>query len=71
MAAARTHIWHLTSPAAVGLPRLPACCLQLLVCSKTVGPIAPVTVRLEVTHVKLRGRLRLGVQLGQDAPGIQ
>jgi hypothetical protein len=50
-------------------PRLPGC-LQLLVRSKSVAGLAPLTVRLEVTHVKLRGRLRLGLVLGQEPPGI-
>jgi hypothetical protein len=45
--------------------------LQLLAKTKAVAMLAPMTVRMEVTHVKLRGRLRLGLLLGQEAPGIQ
>jgi len=52
-------------------PALVPLLLQLLVRSKAVGMFAPVTVRLEVTHVKLRGRLRLGLALAQEAPGIK
>jgi hypothetical protein len=45
---------------------------QLLVRSRAVGLLfAPLTIRFEATHVKLRGRLRLGIQLGPEPPGIQ
>lgn len=47
-----------------------AVCLQLLARSKQVGPLQPLTVRMEATHVKLRGRLRLALVLGQEPPGI-
>lgn len=61
----------MSAAAGVCLALVPFLLLQLLVRSKAVGMFAPVTVRLEVTHVKLRGRLRLGLALGQEAPGIK
>jgi hypothetical protein len=45
---------------------------QLLVRSKPLGSLlAPVTVRLEATHVRLKGSLRLSIVLGPEPPGIQ
>jgi hypothetical protein len=60
-------------PACVQFSQCSACvavCLQLLARSKQVGPLQPLTVRMEATHVKLRGRLRLALVLGQEPPGI-
>ena len=58
-------------PKLMSVVAVAALLVQLLVSSKAVGLFAPVTVRLEVTHVKLRGRLRLGLLLGQEPPGFQ
>lgn len=43
---------------------------QLLVKSKALPLLAPVTARLEATYVQFKGRLNLGLLLGSEPPGI-
>eukprot|EP00879_Flechtneria_rotunda_P003976 GHRR01004216.1.p2 GENE.GHRR01004216.1~~GHRR01004216.1.p2 ORF type:complete len:346 (+),score=112.74 GHRR01004216.1:4945-5982(+) len=43
----------------------------MLVKSRSFGVLAPLSVRLEATHVQLKGRLHLGLLLGPEPPGIK
>ena len=38
---------------------------------KRIGALKPFSLRLEITHLLLAGRMSLGLQLCQEAPGIR
>ncbi len=38
---------------------------------RQIGALKPFSFRLEVTHLLLAGRLNVGIQLCQEAPGIK
>ena len=37
---------------------------------KAMGPLQPFDMRVELCQVHLKGRLRFGLQLGREPPGI-
>ncbi len=38
---------------------------------KSLGLLQPFSMRMEATHVRLLGRLNLGLQFTQEPPGIK
>ena len=44
---------------------------QLTPRMRQIGLLKPFSVRLEITHVLLNGRLNLGLQLTKEPPGIK
>ena len=44
--------------------------IKILLRMKAMGPLQPFDMRVELCQVHLKGRLRFGLQLGREPPGI-